>query len=65
MICESAEKPSQMILCDLCDGGYHMNCTEPRLLEIPQGSCYCRDCSVRNERNGNSGLYSARDVQNL
>ena len=33
-----------MLLCDGCDKGFHMDCLNPPLLEIPHGNWYCDDC---------------------
>lgn len=33
-----------MLLCDGCDKGFHMDCLNPPLIEIPHGNWYCDDC---------------------
>ncbi|XP_071712965.1 probable Histone-lysine N-methyltransferase ATXR5 [Rutidosis leptorrhynchoides] len=36
----------QLLLCDKCDKGYHMNCIKPVVVRIPTGKWYCPGCSV-------------------
>jgi len=43
-ICESPEREDVMLLCDSCNQGYHMDCLDPPLDEIPAGSWYCDNC---------------------
>jgi PHD and RING finger domain-containing protein 1 len=33
-----------MLLCDSCDNGYHLDCLNPVLDEIPIGEWYCVEC---------------------
>ncbi|XP_077291234.1 uncharacterized protein LOC143914771 [Arctopsyche grandis] len=53
-ICQSAESEETMLLCDACDLGFHMECLEPPLYQIPPDDWYCPGCSVAhyNEING-------------
>jgi hypothetical protein len=32
------------------DGGFHLECTEPRLKAIPDGEWICKDCSRARKR---------------
>ncbi|XP_017479394.1 PREDICTED: uncharacterized protein LOC108368939 isoform X2 [Rhagoletis zephyria] len=43
-ICNSPDREDVMLLCDECNQGYHMDCLEPRLTQIPEGSWYCDNC---------------------
>lgn len=43
-VCNSADREESMLLCDGCDKGYHMDCLDPPLTEIPAGSWYCDNC---------------------
>ncbi|CAG9803649.1 unnamed protein product [Chironomus riparius] len=43
-ICRSAEREDVMLLCDGCDKGFHMDCLNPPLLEIPEDNWYCINC---------------------
>ena len=44
--CHEGEDEENMLLCDHCDGGWHMYCLDPPLEEIPEGSWYCPTCRV-------------------
>jgi len=48
--CGSAEGEGRMILCDICDGGFHLECTDPQLKDIPDGEWICKDCSRARKR---------------
>ncbi|CAG7848720.1 Lysine-specific demethylase 5C; AltName: Full=Histone demethylase JARID1C; AltName: Full=Jumonji/ARID domain-containing protein 1C; AltName: Full=Protein SmcX [Serendipita indica DSM 11827] len=43
-ICKASEKPSEMLLCDGCDGGFHIFCLDPRLPTVPKGQWFCHSC---------------------
>lgn len=43
-ICHRSDREDVMLLCDVCDAGYHMDCLTPALVEIPEGSWYCDNC---------------------
>ncbi|CAO1391967.1 unnamed protein product [Diamesa serratosioi] len=43
-ICSQINREDSMLLCDGCDKGFHMDCLNPPLLEIPHGNWYCDDC---------------------
>jgi PHD-finger/Ring finger domain len=48
-ICHRADREDVMLLCDECDCGYHIDCLEPVLQEIPHGSWYCANCPQEQE----------------
>ena len=45
--CQVCNKPDakSMLLCDVCDKGYHMQCLSPPLSAIPRGDWKCPACS--------------------
>ncbi|PNY15727.1 histone-lysine N-methyltransferase ATXR5-like protein [Trifolium pratense] len=43
--CGSGDNPDELILCDRCDGGFHMKCVRPILARIPIGQWICPNCS--------------------
>lgn len=58
-VCNSSDREDCMLLCDGCDGGYHMFCLIPPLENIPSGSWYCDNCfSSESEA-------SEEDINNL
>ena len=43
--CETcASRSGDMLLCDLCDRGYHMECLTPPLKKAPKGDWFCPLC---------------------
>ena len=38
-----------MLLCDMCDRGYHMQCHKPPISEKPSGSWICSSCQRRKK----------------
>jgi len=47
-ICRELTRDGEMILCDGCDQGSHLDCLEPPLSVVPKGRWYCPGC--RGER---------------
>lgn len=43
--CSKVKSKQILILCDGCDGAYHIACLKPPLLEIPDGDWYCEICT--------------------
>lgn len=37
-----------MLLCDRCEAGYHLDCLDPPLVEVPVGDWYCPNCANGN-----------------
>jgi len=43
-ICGKTSDDSNMLICDGCDQGHHMYCTEPAITEVPEGDWFCASC---------------------
>jgi pyruvate/2-oxoglutarate dehydrogenase complex dihydrolipoamide acyltransferase (E2) component len=43
-LCGGGELPHEILLCDECDGGYHLLCLCPPLLSVPAESWLCPTC---------------------
>ncbi|XP_045779852.1 E3 ubiquitin-protein ligase UHRF1-like [Maniola jurtina] len=43
-VCASKHAPGEIILCDECDNGFHLNCLKPALEAIPAEDWYCPSC---------------------
>jgi PHD-finger len=41
-ICHLNNHQNQILLCDHCNGEYHIYCLQPPLLSIPENGWYCR-----------------------
>ena len=48
--CHSTEDEERMVLCDMCDAGYHIDCLEPKLFTIPEGEWICEECSQPKDK---------------
>lgn len=40
-------REDEMLLCDICDSGYHMDCINPPLFQVPVEEWYCPQCHGR------------------
>jgi hypothetical protein len=47
-ICSSDHDPDFIVLCDECDRGYHLNCMNPPLKQVPTSQFYCDHCLLNN-----------------
>nr|CAD7454562.1 unnamed protein product [Timema tahoe] len=43
-ICGHHDREDRMLLCDACDLGYHLECLDPPLEQVPVFEWYCSDC---------------------
>lgn len=43
-ICRRRTDAEQLLLCDHCNGGTHMFCLRPKMIEVPEGNWYCGTC---------------------
>lgn len=43
-VCRQSDREDRMLLCDNCDMGYHLECLNPPLAEVPPGVWYCPLC---------------------
>ena len=44
--CGMIERPNMMLFCYTCDDGYHMDCLNPPLENMPTGNWFCHQCNV-------------------
>lgn len=44
--CQRADDDDQILFCDDCDKGYHMQCCQPPLRALPNGYFHCHECAV-------------------
>ncbi|KAI6691908.1 hypothetical protein NL676_019618 [Syzygium grande] len=42
--CRSGDRADELLLCDKCDKGFHMNCLRPIVVKLPMGSWLCPKC---------------------
>lgn len=46
VVCGGTNDGDNMLLCDLCDHGFHIYCLDPPLDTIPAGDWYCVECEA-------------------
>ncbi|XP_036136954.1 PHD and RING finger domain-containing protein 1 isoform X3 [Molossus molossus] len=44
-VCGRSDREDRLLLCDGCDAGYHMECLEPPLQEVPVDEWFCPECA--------------------
>ena len=42
--CDKSDNPEWVLLCDMCDDGYHTSCCLPPLMVVPDGDWFCPAC---------------------
>jgi len=43
-VCNKAAPESKLLLCDMCNSGYHMQCLQPPVSAVPTSVWLCHDC---------------------
>ncbi|GAB2283186.1 Probable Histone-lysine N-methyltransferase atxr5, variant 2 [Dionaea muscipula] len=43
--CGKGDRSDELLLCDRCDKGFHINCVRPIVVRVPIGSWLCTKCS--------------------
>ncbi|NWX45238.1 PHRF1 protein, partial [Steatornis caripensis] len=44
-VCGRSDREDRLLLCDGCDAGYHMECLNPPLSEVPVDEWFCPSCA--------------------
>ena len=63
-VCGKDEDDEHMLVCDGCDGLYHMQCLDPPLTTLPEGDWFCPTCAARfacKKRAGNTSNNDSED----
>lgn len=50
-VCHQCDREERMLLCDYCDSGFHLECLNPPLDEVPDGDWFCSRCQLLDTRN--------------
>ncbi|XP_076971379.1 PHD and RING finger domain-containing protein 1 isoform X2 [Tamandua tetradactyla] len=45
-VCGRSDHEDRLLLCDGCDAGYHMECLDPPLQQVPVDEWFCPECAV-------------------
>lgn len=68
MNCGLMEDPSKMLICDCCEGAFHLLCCNPRVKKIPEEEWYCLACKRKKPKRqhgklANPKVKSSKDIQ--
>lgn len=44
-VCRECDREDRMLLCDGCDLGYHLECLNPPMQQVPMDEWYCPECA--------------------
>lgn len=63
-ICSRTDREDCMLLCDSCDKGFHMDCLDPPILQIPAGNWYCDHCFGSESETDDDDTEELEDLNN-
>ncbi|KAG0515477.1 hypothetical protein BDA96_10G282200 [Sorghum bicolor] len=68
MKCGLMEDPSKMLICDCCEGAFHLLCCNPRVKKIPEEEWYCLACKKKKPKRQrgkltNPKVKSSKDIE--
>ncbi|XP_025021860.1 PHD and RING finger domain-containing protein 1 isoform X1 [Python bivittatus] len=66
-VCGRSDREDRLLLCDGCDAGYHMECLNPPLNEVPVDEWFCPPCAPANAMpvDAETGQVSEEEVASL
>ncbi|XP_048339784.1 PHD and RING finger domain-containing protein 1 isoform X2 [Sphaerodactylus townsendi] len=64
-VCGRSDREDRLLLCDGCDAGYHMECLNPPLSEVPVDEWFCPPCAPANMASADNDHVSEEEVASL
>ncbi|XP_054826530.1 PHD and RING finger domain-containing protein 1 isoform X2 [Eublepharis macularius] len=64
-VCGRSDREDRLLLCDGCDAGYHMECLNPPLSEVPVDEWFCPPCAPANMAPADTDRVSEEEVAAL
>ncbi|XP_032077191.1 PHD and RING finger domain-containing protein 1 isoform X2 [Thamnophis elegans] len=64
-VCGRSDREDRLLLCDGCDAGYHMECLNPPLSEVPVDEWFCPPCAPANAMPAEADQVSEEEVASL
>ncbi|XP_061465984.1 PHD and RING finger domain-containing protein 1 isoform X2 [Rhineura floridana] len=64
-VCGRSDREDRLLLCDGCDAGYHMECLNPPLSEVPVDEWFCPPCAPMNAAPLDADHVSEEEVASL
>ena len=65
MICDQGAATDDLLFCDACDKGFHMECLDPPLSKLPEGRWICPFCVPPPNRKRGGGGHSRADMLDM
>ncbi|NWR66105.1 PHRF1 protein, partial [Bucorvus abyssinicus] len=64
-VCGRSDREDRLLLCDGCDAGYHMECLNPPLSEVPVDEWFCPACAPLGSAAADTDHVSEEEVAAL
>ncbi|XP_037993096.1 PHD and RING finger domain-containing protein 1 isoform X2 [Motacilla alba alba] len=64
-VCGRSDREDRLLLCDGCDAGYHMECLNPPLSEVPVDEWFCPACAPMGANGADADHVSEEEVAAL
>ncbi|KAJ1260237.1 hypothetical protein BS78_10G216600 [Paspalum vaginatum] len=65
MKCRFMENPSKMLICDCCDGAFHLSCCIPHVKKVPEGEWYCLACKRKKPKRQRGKLTNPKGPKDI
>ena len=64
-VCHQSDREDRMLLCDGCDCGYHLECLNPPLNEVPVEEWFCPECSHNSQSDAEAVEIDMDEISDL
>nr|XP_003700397.2 PREDICTED: uncharacterized protein LOC100882431 isoform X1 [Megachile rotundata] len=64
-VCHQSDREDRMLLCDGCDCGYHLECLNPPLDEVPVEEWFCPECSQNSQSDAEAVEIDVDEIPDL
>ncbi|XP_006893404.1 PREDICTED: PHD and RING finger domain-containing protein 1 [Elephantulus edwardii] len=64
-VCGHSDREDRLLLCDRCDAGYHMECLDPPLQEVPVDEWFCPECAAPGTGSGEASNHISEEEVSL
>ncbi|CAA0813402.1 RING/FYVE/PHD-type zinc finger family protein [Striga hermonthica] len=61
--CRQEADGTNVLICDSCEGMYHISCIEPPVKEIPTRSWYCADCTSKENESSHENCVACKRLK--
>jgi PHD-finger len=60
LVCGSGKDENKILLCETCDGEYHIYCLNPPLRKVPKDDWYCDVCVAKRSKVSNTSVIKSK-----